>query len=856
MKQLLAFILIIFTGIAYGKQIDEATAKTVGQHFLSSNSHLQVNASDLVMAYKTNSNMSTSAQAVTCFYVFNLSATRGFVIVSADDNVNPVLAYSDESSFDASNIPANVAQWLDGYTHQISYVIEKNIQATLEISNTWKNLLVGKAVNLSKAGGSVSPLVQTLWDQSPNYNALCPYDAQYKDKAVTGCVATAMAQVMKYWNFPIIGAGNHSYTHQKYGTLSADFGSTTYQWNDMPKSISSANNAIATLMYHCGVSVDMGYNVASQGGSGAWVLSASGTQNCTEYALKTYFGYNSSTLKGIERASSSSDDEWIATLQSEINAGRPIIHTGFGSVGGHCFVCDGYDKNNFFHFNWGWSGQDNAYFSLNNLNPGGDTFNDGQQVLIGIQPMPTPVFDMRLYNYVTPSANVINYGDAFSVSTNILNNDVNSFTGDYCAAVYDNSNSLVGYAGMLTGQSLAAGNHFNSNITFSNTGMLNIFPGKYHVGILYRASPNFPWTNVSNSGSYANMIEINVVNTNEIALNALINFTPAIFVKSAAISVNANVINNGSATFSGLIDASLYNTDGTFAFAIQQLNVNIDAGSSSGALVFSNASLDLAGGNYFLVLKSQKTGGALALINSVTPYNNPVSVSVMLPLQPDMYELNNTPMSAYRLSANFVNNHITVNTQGSNCHVNTDKDYYNISFPTHYNYTIIPSLYDTANASNGQAYTLDAAFSYSTDAGNTWSNIYHNGVPDSIYISNGGTVYFLISPFAGGIGTYLLQMNIARISTTAGIEENVTQNQVITYPNPAKDFVNIDMNGFKGQLNKISLMNIQGLELFTLPEKNINGNMRIPLHNLSEGIYILQLHTDQGTISKKIMIGQ
>ena len=154
-----------------------------------------------------------------------------------------------------------------------------------------------------------------------------------------------MAQIMKFWNYPETGSGFHSYNHPAYGTLSANFGSTTYQWSLMPNVVSSSNSAVATLMYHCGVSVNMVYDIAAKGGSSAQTLDVAA-------ALKTYFGY-SSTVEGKYRKDYT-DAQWIDLLKTELNAGRPVQYAGTGSSGGHSFVCDGYNSNDFFHMNWGW----------------------------------------------------------------------------------------------------------------------------------------------------------------------------------------------------------------------------------------------------------------------------------------------------------------------------------------------------------------------------------------------------------------------------------------------------------------------------------------------------------------------
>jgi hypothetical protein len=194
-----------------------------------------------------------------------------------------------------------------------------------------------------------------------------------------------MAQVMKYWNYPQTGVGFHSYKHSQYGTLSANFALTTYDWKSMPNDVTSSNKAVATLMYHCGVGIEMIYGV---NGSGAYMISASSANKyCAEYALKVFFGYKSS-LKGVSR-SSYSDTQWVRMIKTELDAKRPILYDGFSNQpgqSGHCFIIDGYDNNSYFHLNWGWGGYNDGYYNINSLNPGMLNFDFSQAAIFGIEP--------------------------------------------------------------------------------------------------------------------------------------------------------------------------------------------------------------------------------------------------------------------------------------------------------------------------------------------------------------------------------------------------------------------------------------------------------------------------------------
>src|ERR1035437_3310116 len=268
---------------------------------------------------------------------------------------------------------------------------------------------------------TVAPLVQTTWNQSPNYNAMCP------SSSVTGCVATAMAQIMRFWNCPAVCTGSSSYCDctsggfsNQYGTLSANYGATTYNWSNMPLNVTGANTDVATLNYQCGVSVEMDY---SPSGSGAQVI---GGNPSAQYSYITYFGYDPNTIQGLDKASYS-DAQWIALLKGDLNIGRPIQYIGADpSAGGHTWVCDGYDTNDNFHMNWGWGGADDGYFGINALSAGGYTFSDQNAALIGIQPLASIALDAGVAAVNSPSG--IYCSGTFTPSVKIKNYGANTLT--------------------------------------------------------------------------------------------------------------------------------------------------------------------------------------------------------------------------------------------------------------------------------------------------------------------------------------------------------------------------------------------------------------------------------------------
>ena len=360
----------------------------------------------------------TKAAGFPNLYIFN--AEPGFVVMADDDCVQPILGYSLTGHFVAENMPENVTSWLQGYSDEIQFAIDSKAKPSAETAKLWKDLIEGDS-KAAKTTIVVDNLLTTTWDQTYPYNALCPRDPS-NQLTVTGCVATAMAQIMKYWEYPVRGKGNHTYTHPNYGNQYADFGNTVYDWANMPSTLSSSSTqeqieAVATLMYHCGVSVDMRYNIASAGGSVAYSYTPS-------IADSSFFNYQT-TVRFVEKLSWYDDSYWLNLLKRELNARRPIQYNGQGDLGGHSFVCCGYDDGDNFYFNWGWSGQNDGFFALSSLSPGSGgvgggsyDFTNSQQAIIGIQPKLNNYPPSNLQASLEQGAGIRNVNLSWSAATN------------------------------------------------------------------------------------------------------------------------------------------------------------------------------------------------------------------------------------------------------------------------------------------------------------------------------------------------------------------------------------------------------------------------------------------------------
>ena len=317
-------------------------------------------------------------------YLFE-GADGGFVLVAADDAARPILGYSATGAMDTANMPPALQEWLKGYQKEIDILREaKGFPPHAE----WYALEQGITPKDTVWEG-VEPMLTTFWDQGYPYNGYCP------GGSVTGCAATAQAQVMNYWKYPAFGQGSHSYTHVLYGVQQADFGHTLYDWENMPVEATASSpmvekEAVALLMYHCGVSLEMDY---SRDGSGAAGLAGISGYASIDNSLKDYFGY-SNQMRVVHKDFGYGNAEWRDMIIADLDLGHPIVYTGAAEEGGHGFVCDGYDSRGYMHFNFGWSGRGDGYFPVDSISPGvggvgGNvtyTFNMSNAALLGLVP--------------------------------------------------------------------------------------------------------------------------------------------------------------------------------------------------------------------------------------------------------------------------------------------------------------------------------------------------------------------------------------------------------------------------------------------------------------------------------------
>ena len=364
-------ILLFFSilGIAAtAAPVDRQTALTAGTHFMQRKGVIKSN--DQLSPYE--------GQSMTAFenslYIFNIDTT-GFVIVSADDRCMPILGYSTNGSFEYEKAPSNMLAWLEDCSATIQAGIQANAPENKKMLKQWDDLLQ-PAVDSYLPTKSDSYLLTSTWEQGSGYNNYCPQ--MNGQPVVVGCVATAMAQIIRYHGKPTRGFGRKSYLHSVYGILSVDFDTTDYDYSLMPDRIrrSSPQNQkdmVSRLCYHCGVVVNMEYQHAGH-------TSGSGAHTSDVPAGLLHFGYTNALH--YSRASLGNDSLWVTLIHNEIDNRHPIEYSGHGDEGGHAFVLDGYNDQDQFHFNWGWGGYADGFYSLTTM----VGFTSNHEMIINIYP--------------------------------------------------------------------------------------------------------------------------------------------------------------------------------------------------------------------------------------------------------------------------------------------------------------------------------------------------------------------------------------------------------------------------------------------------------------------------------------
>jgi hypothetical protein len=329
--------------------------------------------------------------------------------------------------------------------------------------------------------------------------------------------------------------------------------------------------------------------------------------------------------------------------------------------------------------------------------------------------------------------------------------------------------------------------------------------------------------------------------------------------KGKPFSVWLDVANYFTEKFTGAINVSLFTLEGDFVVTVEEkagLNLNANSHYANG-LIFTTNNLDVDPGTYLLVVSHKWDGYAWELTGSTTNYLNPIKIIIQeLPFQPDIYENNDELSRAYNLSALFTSNNLIINTIGSNTHVGTDYDFYKVTLNAGYDYKITARLQDAYSSIDGKEYSLDGVFSYSFDGVN-WSDSYDDIIDSEIGIAGAKTLYFWVSPyFIGETGTYQFDISISRTEQVNVSISDILENSVKIYPNPASEYINIDLSNSVSNFKMINLFDSSGKLLYSKNLRQVPNQIeRIPLIDFKNGTYLLKMDGINGnSFTKKVIV--
>lgn len=470
-KTLFTLLLALFCFGLQAEPVGVETAHSLGLRFMQTKTGIRSAEASCV-------HTEFLVDGTPCFYVFAMQP-KGFVIVAADDRMLPILGYSTESSFCQPDAENGLEVLFDAYCADLTQAKEKQMVQTQEIAELWQSIAASGSL-AHRGTRSVGPLVTSTWHQTQLYNYQCPEDPEgYDGHVKVGCVANAMSQLMRYWEWPKTGTGSHSYYcygygSTSYGTLSANFGEADYRYELMPDFLDYTSrpdeiDAVALLEFHTGVSVEMDYGPNASGAYSGDV----------QYALSDYFRY-ANTMSYNDR-DDYSDDQWIAMLKNEFDNGRPVYYSAYsptkgGTRGGHAFICDGYDENDFMHFNWGWQGFDNGFYSINAMNLTHHGYNYNHYALVNIHP------DEEYYEQPMPIGNLEIvpefYGQAVTMSFTAPSESIGgeSLTSIDSIVLMVNGELIHSFISPQPGANLEFGYFFPDNLAHSRMNYFTIYP--------------------------------------------------------------------------------------------------------------------------------------------------------------------------------------------------------------------------------------------------------------------------------------------------------------------------------------------------------------------------------------------
>lgn len=481
MKRGILFLLSLFliASTTLAKRINEETARKIAIDFLTSKRQINTDVK-ICNPYVSTRSIGDDRG----YFIFNSTDGEGFAIVTAEDVLPEIVGYSATGHIDSQSMSDALKLFLESYSQYVED-IRKGIAVARDYSPTRSSTLPAE----------VEPVVKTQWNQPAPYNKYCP------DDCPAGCVAVAIGQIMNYHKWPKVGTGA-SFTTYNGKAISVDFSKSEYRWDLMKnttkelKEDEEAADAVAKLLFDCGISLKMNY---SKNGSGAF-------DKDVALALFNFFGYKHTTLVYDSPNYYSSKEEWIEKMKQEIVDGRPIYYSASSPKGGgqdaagHAFVISGYDEKNMVHVNWGWGGKDDGYYDIFRLDPGAYAFTDGQTAIYGIVPntdgidgdyLPLPAIDAIKTNTTELASSDSGY-ESFNINVGeIFNFNPISAKWSYGIGLYDNNGNFM--------KKIQKGNfsvtldpyYYRRDLAFACSLPSDIQDGEYIVKMFFKYDGNF-----------------------------------------------------------------------------------------------------------------------------------------------------------------------------------------------------------------------------------------------------------------------------------------------------------------------------------------------------------------------------
>lgn len=488
----LLFLCVVST--VYGNPITANQAQRIAEDFFKSTAATR-SAATLKLVHQP---VQTRSGGAAEYFVFAPDADKGFVIVSGDDALTPIVGYSPDEPFRAERMPDALKAWLEDYVSYVTNVRAEKITPRIE----------------TRGGEAVAPLLKTKWDQSMPYNNDCPI-MNGGQRAPSGCVATAMAQVMKYHNWPEKGTGVISW--QEYGNwIERDLAQSVYDWQNMKDEYisrwdSETGNyipdnytdveaaAVAKLMHECGRAINIQYGPNETGGFPSHVARALYENFYYAPQIKLYSRENYTNA------------EWTALIRSNLLEGLPVMYGGQGD-GGHEFVCDGIDANDYLHINWGWGGSSDGYFDMNVMSPndlgigaGSGGYYKEQDIVANIRPikdsdagverdMRPTAFGFTLLSNPVQQRVEEGSGERIYARMHIRrmsNQTGKSFNYNVGLVIYDKDGNVVKYDANGSIINLEP-NYYSSNREV-DIEITDLSPGEYTIGLRYWDNIDWDW---------------------------------------------------------------------------------------------------------------------------------------------------------------------------------------------------------------------------------------------------------------------------------------------------------------------------------------------------------------------------